>query len=129
MLIAGCYVGLAALLVMLLAMRVMWLRNTHRVALGDGDDAVLRRAIRVHANAIEYVPLALLLLVVMALEQAPAWQLHACGITLIVARLLHAFGLSRFGGRSFGRALGAGLTLLVMLAMAVLLVLRFAQAA
>lgn len=127
--IAGLYAGLCALLVLGLAMRVMWLRGTHRVALGDGDDAVLRRAIRVHANATEYVPLALLLLVLMALEQAPAWQLHACGIVLVAARLLHAFGLSRTPGTSFGRASGAGLTVLVMLVMAVLLVVRFAQAA
>lgn len=127
MLIAGFYAGLCALLVLVLAMRVMWLRGREGVGLGDGGHAGLERAIRMHANATEYVPLALLLLALLAFEGTrPAW-LHAFGIVLVVARLLHAFGLSRASGTSFGRASGAGLTVLVMLAMAVLLILRFAR--
>lgn len=127
MLIVGFYAGLLTLLVLGLAMRVMWLRNTRKVGLGTGDVPELARAVRAHANATEYVPLALLLLIVLAFDQAPDWQLHAFGITLLVARLLHAFGLSRFAGLSFGRVTGVMLTLLVMLAMAALLVCRFAM--
>lgn len=126
MLIAGFYIALLTLLVLLLAMRVMWLRNTRRVGLGTGGDPDLTRAIRVHANAVEYVPLALLMLVALAFEQTRNTWLHVFGITLVVARVLHAFGLSAYAGRSFGRVLGAGLTLLVMLAMAILLIVRFA---
>lgn len=129
MLIAGLYVALATLWVLGLAARVMWLRNVHGVGIGTGDHPDLARAIRAHANAVEYLPLALLMLVLLALEQAPPWALHLCGATLIVARVLHAFGLSHHSGRSFGRFVGAGLTLLVMLAMAVWLVARFAVAA
>lgn len=126
MLIAGLYAGLAALLVLALAMRVMWLRNTNGVGLGSGDVPALARAVRAHANAAEYVPLALLLLVVLAFEQTRPWLLHAFGITLLVGRILHAIGLSGYAGRSFGRVAGIALTLLVVLAMAVLLVWRFA---
>lgn len=125
MLIAGFYAGLAGLLVVALAIRVMWLRNTRRVGLGTGSDPALTRAIRAHANAVEYVPLALLLLVLLALQGSPARQLHLFGIVLIVARVLHAIGLSSNPGRSFGRVVGAGLTVLLILAMAVLLVWRF----
>lgn len=128
MLIAGFYVALLTLLVLSLAMRVMWLRNARRVGLGTGGDPDLTRAIRAHANAVEYLPLALLMLVTLAIEHiADAW-LHAFGITLVVARVLHAFGLSTHAGRSPGRVVGAGLTLLVMLAMAALLIVRFVQA-
>ena len=126
MLIAGFYAGLCALLMLVLAARVMWLRNTHKVGLGAGGVEVLARAIRVHANAAEYVPLALLLLALLAFEQTRPLWLHVFGITLVVARVLHAIGLSGYAGLSFGRATGAGLTLLVTLAMAVLLVWRFA---
>lgn len=126
MVIAGFYVALGALLILALAIRVMWLRNTHRVGLGSGGHEDLARAIRTHANAVEYLPIALLLLVLLALEQTrPDW-LHLFGIVLIVARVLHAIGLSAHAGYSFGRMVGAGLTLLVMLAMAILLILRFA---
>lgn len=128
MLIAGFYAGLGAILIIALAIRVMWLRSVHRVGLGAGGNEELARAIRVHANAVEYLPIALLLLVLLAFEQTrPEW-LHACGIVLIVARVLHAFGLSGYAGRSFGRAVGAGLTVLVTLVMAILLIVRFALA-
>ncbi|HEX5960182.1 MAG TPA: MAPEG family protein [Rhodanobacteraceae bacterium] len=129
MLIAGLYAGLGALLILALAVRVMWLRNVHGVGLGSNGHGDLARAIRAHANAIEYLPVALLLLVLLAFEQTRPWLLHVFGIVLIVARVLHAIGLSGYGGRSFGRMLGAGLTVLVTLAMAVLLIVRYAHAA
>jgi uncharacterized membrane protein YecN with MAPEG domain len=127
MLVAGFYVALGALLILVLAARVMWLRNTRRVGLGSGGDADLGRAIRVHANAVEYLPIALLLLVLLALEQTPSGLLHLFGALLIVGRILHAIGLSSASGRSFGRMAGIGLTVLVTLAMAALLIARFAM--
>ncbi|HET9817647.1 MAG TPA: MAPEG family protein [Rhodanobacteraceae bacterium] len=127
MLIAGFYVALGALLILALAARVMWLRNTRRVGLGSGGDADLGRAIRVHANAVEYLPIALLLLVLLAIEQTRPGLLHLFGIVLIVGRILHAVGLSSASGRSFGRLAGIGLTVLVTLAMAILLIVRFAM--
>lgn len=124
--IAGLYIALNALLVLALAVRVMWLRNSRKVGIGTGGDEVLARAIRVHGNAIEYVPLALLMLTVLAFEgYQPLW-LNIFGIALLVARILHAFGLSSYAGISFGRAAGAGLTIVVMLAMAVTLIVCFA---
>lgn len=127
MLIAGFYVALAALLVLALAVRVMLLRNSRGVGLGTGGDADLERAIRTHANAVEYLPIALLLLVLLAIEQTRPGLLHLFGIVLIVGRVLHVFGLSTGSGRSFGRAAGTGLTVLVMLVMAILLIVRFAM--
>lgn len=126
MLIAGLYVALGALLIVALALRVMWLRGKRGVGLGSGGDTVLERAIRAHANAVEYLPIALLLLVLLAIEQTRPGLLHVFGIVLIVSRILHAIGLSRASGRSFGRAVGIGLTVSVTLAMAILLIVRFA---
>lgn len=126
MLIAGFYVALGALLILALAIRVMWLRNTREVGIGSGGHEDLTRAIRAHANATEYLPVALLMLVLLAWEQTRPEILHVYGITLIVARVLHAIGLSRYAGRSFGRVVGIGLTLFVMLVMAGLLIVRFA---
>ncbi|TAN09058.1 MAG: hypothetical protein EPN38_00765 [Rhodanobacteraceae bacterium] len=125
MLIAGLYVGLGTLLVLALAIRVMWLRNVHAVGIGAAGHEDLSRAIRAHANAVEYLPLALLMLVLLAFEQTRPALLHGFGIALIVARVLHALGLSSSAGRSFGRMAGAGLTVLTMLVMAVLLLARF----
>jgi uncharacterized membrane protein YecN with MAPEG domain len=122
--IAGFYAGLGALLIIALAIRVMWLRNTQSVGLGSGGHEGLARAIRAHANAAEYLPVALLMLVVLAFEQPRPWLLHLFGIVLVAGRVLHAIGLSGSPGRSFGRVAGIVLTLLVMLAMAGMLVVR-----
>jgi hypothetical protein len=122
--ITGIYIALAVLLMLLLAARVVWLRNTRKIALGDGGLPELERAIRAHANAEEYLPLALLLLLVIELDQVRPDLVHGFGIVLLVARALHAWGLSRSSGRSFGRAVGIVLTWLVMLVMAALVLWR-----
>lgn len=123
--ITGLYAALSALLIVALALRVVWLRNQRKVGIGSGGDESLARAIRAHANAIEYIPIALLLLLILELDQTRPALLHVFGIVLIVGRLLHAIGLSGSGGYSFGRAFGIALTMLVILAMALLLLWRF----
>jgi uncharacterized membrane protein YecN with MAPEG domain len=98
---------------------VVYLRRTLGVGLGDGGHKPLKRAIRVHANFAENVPLALLLLVVGA-DHLSLSTLHGLAATLVVARVLHLVGLGRHPGVSFGRFWGAGLTWGVMGSAAVL---------
>lgn len=112
------YAGLCTLLVLFLAGRVMSRRMQAKIGLGDGGDGELTRRIRAHANAIEYLPLALLLLGGMELNGYPDPAIHAFGATLLVSRLMHAWGLSRSSGKSLGRFAGTALTLVLMLAMA-----------
>ncbi len=123
--ITGIYAALTAILIVVLAVRVVLCRRSHGVGLGDGDDRTLRRCIRAHANAVEYVPVALVMLLILELDGTAVWILHACGISLVVARLAHAWGVSHHSGISFGRTLGAGLTFLLLLAMAALLLWRW----
>ncbi|MGN6312976.1 MAG: MAPEG family protein [Rhodanobacteraceae bacterium] len=124
--ISGLYAALGALLIFVLALRVMSLRHRHRVGFGSGSEESLGRAIRAHANAVEYLPIALLLLLILELDQTRAWLLHVFGIVLIVGRILHAIGLSTHAGSSFGRFVGTALTMLVIFAMAILLLWQFA---
>jgi uncharacterized membrane protein YecN with MAPEG domain len=124
--ITGLYVALATLLVLVLSSRVSLRRRLLRVSLGDGDDKELRKRIRAQANAIEYLPLGLLLLLCLEWNQTVPVILHTCGIVLILARGSHAYGLSRTGGTSPERLAGTGLTWLVMLAMALLLIWQLA---
>ncbi|HSE12640.1 MAG TPA: MAPEG family protein [Rudaea sp.] len=123
--ITGLYVGLSALLVVVLSVRVVMRRVSARISLGDGDDKELKKRIRAQANAIEYLPLALLLLLTLELNQTQPIVLHACGIVLVAARVVHGFGLSRTGGVSPERLAGTAITWLVMLAMALLLIWQF----
>lgn len=124
--ITGLYVALAALLVVFLAYRVAAVRVARRIALGSGEDRLLEQRMRAHGNAVEYLPLALLQLALVELAGHAAWVVHLCGAVLIVSRLLHAWGLSRHYGKSIGRLIGIVGTWAVMLAMAVLLLVRFA---
>ena len=100
------YAALCTLLVLALAGRVVAYRLTHKVGLGDGGHGDLQRRIRAHANAVEYLPLALLLLGGMELNGVDDAVIHGFGITLFVSRLLHAWGLSRHAGTSIGRFAG-----------------------
>lgn len=122
--ITAIYVALSVLLVLVLAARVSLGRYRARVNLGSGGDEDLERRIRVHANALENLPLALLLLLVLDLAEVQPLWLHLFGIVLILGRILHAVGLSRRSGPSFGRAVGTALTWGVMALMALLVLLQ-----
>ena len=54
--------ALHALLMIVLVYRVVAYRRGAKIGLGDGGDTRLLRRMRVHANFIEYVPMALLLI-------------------------------------------------------------------
>jgi len=123
--ITGLYAALLALWVVGLLLRVSLLRNRHKIGLGDGGVPAMARAVRAHANAIETIPLALVLLLILELDQTQPWLLHAFGIVLVVGRVLHGLGLSGASGYSFGRSVGIALTLLSIIGMAVLLLWQF----
>lgn len=123
--ITGLYAALLALITLGLAVRVMLLRRRTSIGLGDGGNRDVACAVRTHGNATEYVPLALILLLVLELNQTLPTLLHVFGIVLVVARLAHAMGLSRSPGYSAGRAIGAALTLLVIAAMALMLIWQY----
>jgi uncharacterized membrane protein YecN with MAPEG domain len=116
--ITSLYAALCALIVLALALRVIVLRWSTKTGLGDGGDRRLARAIRVHGNAIEYVPLALILLLVAELGGAGAPLLHGCGVGLVAARAAHALGLARTAGTSVGRMLGTTVTFGVIVVLA-----------
>ena len=104
--ITALYAGVLALLLVVLALRVVRLRWKFRVGLGDGGEKAMIRAIRIHGNATEHVPIALLLLLVAELNHAGPTFLHACGAVLVAARVLHALGLGKSAGASWQRAAG-----------------------
>ena len=112
------YAGLCTILVVLLALRVVHFRFRNKIGLGDGGDPTLQRRVRVHANAVENLPLALLLLGGMELNGYSPALVHGFGATLFVSRVAHAWGLSHSSGTSKGRFLGTLFTWLLMLAMA-----------
>lgn len=93
--VSSLYAVLGALLLIKLSLNVVKLRTQYRVAYGDGGFYELQTAIRVHGNAVEYIPMSLLLLLFMEMNGAHVWMIHLCGIILIAGRILHSYGLKK----------------------------------
>ena len=78
MTILPVYAALLALLFVLLSIRTIRTRHSRKVALGHGDDPAMLRAMRVHANFAEYVPLALLLIYFVETGLSICWGAPCC---------------------------------------------------
>lgn len=122
--ITAFYAALAALWLVILAVQVIRLRFKHRVGLNAGRHRDLEVAQRIHANAAEYLPTGLLLMLVLELMAARFWVLHALGIALLVGRLLHWVGLNRTRGASWPRTGAVLLTFVVYVGGAAALLLE-----
>ena len=95
------YAGANILLLLLLAFLVVGARVRHKVTLGDGGNPAVLQAIRAHGNGVDYVPAALVGLLLMAvLEPVPILAVQALGGLFTFGRVIHAIGLSTSSGRS-----------------------------
>lgn len=112
---AALWAALNLLVLLVLAFLVTRARGKHKVLLGDNSVPELTQAIRVHGNAVEYVPALLAALAVLAAVGASQWVVHAVGALTLVGRLLHAFGLSRNPGVTRGRFIGTLMTFIAFL--------------
>lgn len=93
--VTALYAGLLALMAVFFAFLVARQRLRSRVALGAGQDAQLETRIRIHGNFVEYVPLTLILMAIAESGGLNVWALHGLGVWLVLARISHAYALSR----------------------------------
>ena len=84
-----------------------------RVSIGDGGRPEVLVAMRRHANFVEYVPIALILIALVELGGAQAGFVAGLGGLLVAARVTHAASILR-GPQGIGRGIGAMSTILVM---------------
>lgn len=106
MLITIYYAAILALLYVYLTFRVIGIRRIAKVSIGDGGNEKLSRAIRVHANFSEYVPFTLLLIYFLETQNANSIVLHILCSLLLIARFLHAYGVSNINEKLQFRILG-----------------------
>ena len=119
MFVTPLYAGLLTLLFLFLSFRVVRIRQ-RGIAFGDNGDVNIARVVRAQANFAEYVPLALLLMGLLEISRYSIYLLHALGLVLLVARLLHGAALSFRWNVRTGRVVGAALTFVVLLVEGVL---------
>lgn len=115
------WTGLSLLFVLFLSMRISAGRRKLKVSVGDGGHATLTAATRAFGNAIEYIPVALISLAVVAVfYSAPI--VHVLGGSFFLGRVLHAWGMAQEKQPAAGRMFGMILTYLPFLASAGLLI-------
>ena len=79
MLTTGLYAALLGLLFVVLSVRTLRLRRNLRIAVGDAGNPKMLRAMRVHSNFAEYIPLSLLLIYLAEAQGANGLLIHALG--------------------------------------------------
>lgn len=92
--ITAFYTALLGLLLIVLSVRVVGVRRSQQISLGDGGDKGLRGRIRAHGNFTEYTPMALLLMAFAEAQGGLLWLIHAMGIALLAGRIAHAVAVS-----------------------------------
>jgi uncharacterized membrane protein YecN with MAPEG domain len=122
--ITALYAGLLAFIAIVLAANVGWRRPKLGVSLGDGGHEVLVVANRRHLNFVEHAPLALILIAIVELNGAPSVWVHSLGGALVLARLVHPFGIQADSITHPARAIGAMLTALVTVVAAILAIMQ-----
>ena len=126
MLVTPFYAALFGIILFVLSIRTIRVRRKLRIAIGHSDDALMERAMRVHANFCEYVPVAVLLIYLLEVTLGTTYWIHALGGTLLVGRLLHAYGVSRPREDFRFRVTGMVLTFTVIISAALRILISYA---
>ncbi len=93
--IVAFYAAGHALLHCYLSIDTVYTRIRTSAHLGEppmSNELTLRR-VRAHANNVEYVPLALLLLLIFEFNGGQAWLAHTFGAFFLIVRIIHSYGL------------------------------------
>jgi uncharacterized membrane protein YecN with MAPEG domain len=116
------YAAINLLILALISLPIGLNRNKKKVSLGDGGDAQLLALIRGHANAAEWIPGALIGLLLLALTGVGTLVIHILGLMFSIARGSHAYAF--LSGQTTGpaRVFGASITFIVYLVIAGLLI-------
>jgi uncharacterized protein len=113
------YAALLAIMFVVLSIRTIRQRRQLKINLGDAGNKDMQRAMRVHANFAEYVPLSLLMIYLVEQSGVYVWFVHVLCMGLLVGRLSHAYGVSQQRENFTFRVTGMSLTFAVLITCAV----------
>ncbi|GLT16851.1 membrane protein [Vibrio zhanjiangensis] len=110
--ISAFYASILAGLMIWLAFQVIKQRRSAKVAYADGGVSALQVARSAHSNAVDYVPITLILLMLVEYNGASPWMIHAVAMLFVMGRLIHAKAILAESLK--GRVKGMKLTFLSM---------------
>lgn len=93
--IVSIYAALLSFLFVFLSIRTIRIRRLLKIGIGHAGNEKMLRAMRVHSNFSEYVPLSLILLFCLEAKNAHYAIVHGLCLLLLVGRCLHAYGVSQ----------------------------------
>ena len=114
MFITPLYAAFFGILLVILSWRIQKLRLKTQPRMNEETHSEMTAATRAQSHLIEYTPMALLLMLMAEFQETSPFLLHALGLTLVAARLLHLKGLKDPSGKSPLRKTGTRLTWLVL---------------
>ena len=116
--IATIYAIACALIIVWLSLQVIKVRHREKVNIGDGNCALLTVSMAAQSNAIEYIPITLLLLFALEFNDAHVMIVHAFGAALVISRAIHAHAM--LTGNLSIRVLGMQITIWTIIGLALL---------
>jgi uncharacterized protein len=120
--ITSIYAAALGMVCLFLSVQVIRYRAKANISLDNGGDPRLAEHIRRHGNFVEFVPISLILLGLAEVGGARSIWLHAVGLLLLVARLIHPFGIDHSKAATVSRIIGAsGTQLAIALAIGLIL--------
>ena len=123
--ITALYAGALGIASIVIASQAGRMRGTTGISIGDGGNTELLLAMRKHANFVEVVPLALVLIGILELNGVTPWAIHGLGAGLLVFRIVHAASLKADTITNPGRFIGAAGSALVVAVASVWAIVTF----
>ncbi|MEM7027030.1 MAG: MAPEG family protein [Pseudomonadota bacterium] len=103
------YASILAGLICKLSLNVIKARRSNKVLYADGDCKELIIARTAQSNAVQYCPMAVLLLLLLELNSGHYLLVNAIGILFVIGRVIHARGILSESRK--GRVLGMQITI------------------
>lgn len=103
---SSIYAALLGFVFFYLSVRTIGLRRKLRIGIGSNENNQMLRAMRVHSNFAEYVPITLILILFVEAQGGPPLLVHALGALLLIGPSVHAYGVSQMNEKFVFRVSG-----------------------
>jgi uncharacterized membrane protein YecN with MAPEG domain len=113
--IVSLYTSFLLIFYFILSINTIRKRRKIKIAIGHNENPEMLRAIRAHSNFAEYVPINLFAIYLVESQGAVPLFVHFLGFSLLLGRLLHAYGISQTNENFKFRVTGMSLTFTALL--------------
>jgi len=114
--VTAIYASVLSIIMCWLSLNVIKARRRNKVAYADGGIEELIVARSAQSNAVDYIPITLILLFLIEYNGANIWLIHIAGICFVIGRIIHCISI-------LSENLGMQITVLTIVSLALLNIL------